>query len=137
VVTALTFRHTIDERPDADGAEIAGEGSSRVGERIGSGTFSDPGSLGSDRLARNVAGIFAAQSVSNVELLLRDGASEASMAIDNQFRVFEACELGLAATWETPDALICMLRTDVTPSAKPIGQHLKPPCVRPHGPLRT
>jgi hypothetical protein len=52
----------------------------------------------------------AAQAVSNVELLLRDGASEDSMAIDNQLRVFEPYERGLLATWETSAALICAPR---------------------------
>jgi hypothetical protein len=50
----------------------------------------------------------AAQAVFNVELLLSAGASEGSMAIDNQLRVFEFYEHGLLATWETPDALICV-----------------------------
>jgi hypothetical protein len=56
----------------------------------------------------------AAQAVSNVELLLRDGASEGSVAIDNQLRTFESYDRGLLATWETPGALICVLRTDVS-----------------------
>jgi hypothetical protein len=55
----------------------------------------------------------AAQAVSNVELLLITGASESSMAIDNQFRVFESYEHGLLATWETPDALICVPRSGI------------------------
>jgi hypothetical protein len=50
----------------------------------------------------------AAQAVSNVELLLSSGTPESSAAIDNQVRIFEVCELGLLATWETPDALICV-----------------------------
>jgi hypothetical protein len=50
----------------------------------------------------------AAQAVANVEMLLSSGASEASVAIDNQLRVFELYELGLFATWETTDALICV-----------------------------
>jgi hypothetical protein len=50
----------------------------------------------------------AAQSVSNVELLLRDGVSEGSMAIDNQLLALESYESGLLASWETPDALICL-----------------------------
>ena len=52
----------------------------------------------------------AAQAISNVELLLRTGASEGSMAIDHQLMVFESYEHGLVATWETPGALICMLQ---------------------------
>jgi hypothetical protein len=50
----------------------------------------------------------AAQAVSNVELLLSSGAQESSAGIDNQVRIFEVRELGLLATWETPDALICV-----------------------------
>ena len=46
--------------------------------------------------------------VFNVELLLRSGTSESSVAIDNQLEVFRAYELGLLATWETPDELICV-----------------------------
>ncbi len=51
-----------------------------------------------------------AQAISNIELLLRTGASEGSMAIDHQLMVFESYEHGLVATWETPGALICMLQ---------------------------
>jgi hypothetical protein len=50
----------------------------------------------------------AAQAVFNVELLLRSGASESSVPIDNQLEVFRAYELGLLATWETPDEVICV-----------------------------
>jgi hypothetical protein len=32
------------------------------------------------------------------------------MAICHQLKVFEVCEHGLLATWETPDALICVPR---------------------------
>ena len=50
----------------------------------------------------------AAQAVSNIELLLSAGASEGSMVIDHQLKVFELYEFGLLATWETTDALICV-----------------------------
>jgi hypothetical protein len=50
----------------------------------------------------------AAEAVSNVELLLGAGASEGSVAIDNQLRIFETHECGLIVTWETPDALVCV-----------------------------
>jgi hypothetical protein len=50
----------------------------------------------------------AAEAVSNVELLMSTGASEGSVAIDNQLRIFESRERGLIATWETPDALVCV-----------------------------
>jgi hypothetical protein len=50
----------------------------------------------------------AAEAVSNVELLLSAGASEGSVAIDHQLKVFDAHECGLLATWEASDALICV-----------------------------
>jgi hypothetical protein len=52
----------------------------------------------------------AAEAVSNVELLLRAGASEGSVSIDNQLNVFDSYEGGLLATWETPTELICVPR---------------------------
>ena len=52
----------------------------------------------------------AAQAVANVELLLSTGAFEGPAAIDHQLRVFETYERGLLATWETPDALICVFQ---------------------------
>jgi hypothetical protein len=55
----------------------------------------------------------AAQAVSNVELLLSTGVSEGSVAIGHQLKVFEAHEHGLLATWETPDAVICVQRIKV------------------------
>jgi hypothetical protein len=50
----------------------------------------------------------AAKAVSAIEDLLSTGHAESSMAIHHQLRVFEACERGLLATWETPDALVCV-----------------------------
>jgi len=50
----------------------------------------------------------AAQAVFNIELLIRSGAFESSVAIDIQLEVFRAYELGLLATWETPDEVICV-----------------------------
>jgi hypothetical protein len=55
----------------------------------------------------------AAQAISNVEALLGMGESERSMAIDSQLMAFEMHEHGLMATWETPDALICVPRLRV------------------------
>ncbi len=55
----------------------------------------------------------AAEAVSNVELLLSTGAPERSVAIDHQLKIFESYERGLLATWETPDALICVQRIKV------------------------
>jgi hypothetical protein len=46
--------------------------------------------------------VVAAQAVTDVELLLSADVSE--KAIHHQLKVFEAYELGLLATWETPDA---------------------------------
>jgi hypothetical protein len=48
--------------------------------------------------------VVAAQAVTDVELLLSSGVSEES--IHHQLRVFEAYELGLLATWETPTGVI-------------------------------
>jgi hypothetical protein len=53
----------------------------------------------------------AAEAVHNVELLLSSGFSEHDQLIHHQLRVFEAYELGLFATWETPTAIICVPRT--------------------------
>jgi hypothetical protein len=53
--------------------------------------------------------VVAAQAVTDVELFLSSGASEEP--IHHQLRVFEAYELGLLATWETPDVVICVPRT--------------------------
>ena len=49
----------------------------------------------------------AARAVRAVEDLLSAGHSEDSVTIYHQLRVFEACEHGLLATWETAEALIC------------------------------
>jgi hypothetical protein len=54
-----------------------------------------------------------AQTIANVELLLSTGVPEGSMAIDHQLMVFESYEHGLMATWETPDALICVSRIQI------------------------
>jgi hypothetical protein len=54
--------------------------------------------------------VVAAQAVTDVELFLSSGASEKS--IHHQLRVFEAYELGLLATWETRDAVLCIPRTN-------------------------
>jgi hypothetical protein len=50
----------------------------------------------------------ATKAVSAIEDLLSAGHGEDSLAIYHQLKVFEACEHGLLATWETPDALICV-----------------------------
>jgi len=52
--------------------------------------------------------VVAAQAVIDVELILSSGAPAES--IHHQLNVFEAYELGLLATWETPDAVICVPR---------------------------
>jgi hypothetical protein len=51
--------------------------------------------------------VAAAQAVADVELLMSSGFSEQDESLRHQLRVFEAYELGLLATWETADALIC------------------------------
>jgi hypothetical protein len=52
----------------------------------------------------------AAQAVSNIELLLSASEAGFSVAIDNQLLVFELYEYGLLATWEKPEALVCIPR---------------------------
>jgi hypothetical protein len=52
----------------------------------------------------------AAQAVANVELLLSAGVSDGSVTIDHQLKVFESHESGLLATWELPEALLCVAR---------------------------
>ena len=55
--------------------------------------------------------VAAAEAVANVELLLSSGLSELDELIHHQLRMFEAYELGLLATWETPAAIICVPRS--------------------------
>jgi hypothetical protein len=55
--------------------------------------------------------VAAAQAVANVELFLSSGFAERDEPVDHQLRVFEAYELGLLATWETPTAIICVPRS--------------------------
>jgi hypothetical protein len=53
--------------------------------------------------------VAAAQAVTDVELFLSSGAPKES--IHHQLEVFEAYELGLLATWETPGEVLCVPRT--------------------------
>jgi hypothetical protein len=53
----------------------------------------------------------AAQAVSNIELLLSASEAGCSVAIDNQLLVFELYEYGLLTTWEKPEALVCIPRS--------------------------
>jgi len=55
----------------------------------------------------------AADAIISIELHLSLGFPERSEPIRHQLRVFEAYELGLLATWETPAELICVPRTAV------------------------
>jgi hypothetical protein len=52
----------------------------------------------------------AAGAIRAVEDLLLAGYAAGSMEICHQLMVFEAFEHGLLATWETPDALVCVQR---------------------------
>jgi hypothetical protein len=54
--------------------------------------------------------VAAAQAVANVELFLSSGFAERDEPVHHQLRMFEAYELGLLATWETPTAIICVPR---------------------------
>ena len=53
----------------------------------------------------------AAGAIRAVEDLLSAGRAENSMEICHQLVVFEAFEHGLLASWETPDALVCVQRS--------------------------
>ncbi|XIA65743.1 hypothetical protein ACFIOY_05780 [Bradyrhizobium sp. TZ2] len=59
--------------------------------------------------------VVAAQAVTDVELLLSAGVSEET--IHHQLNMFEAYELGLLATWETPEAIVCVAKRDPRESA--------------------
>jgi hypothetical protein len=50
----------------------------------------------------------AAQTVRAVEDMLLAGLTEDAESIYHQLKVFEACEHGLLATWETPVELVCV-----------------------------
>ena len=54
--------------------------------------------------------VAAAQAIVNVERFLSSGFTERDEPVQQQLRVFEAYELGLLATWETPTAIICVPR---------------------------
>jgi hypothetical protein len=54
--------------------------------------------------------VAAAQAVADVELFMSSGVSEHDESVSHQLRVFDAYELGLLATWETPSAVICVPR---------------------------
>jgi hypothetical protein len=52
----------------------------------------------------------ATESICAIEALLVSGAQPGSDAVRDRMRVFEAYQLGLLATWETPAELICVPR---------------------------
>jgi hypothetical protein len=52
----------------------------------------------------------ATESICAIEALLVSGAQPGSDAVRDRLRTFEAYELGLLATWETPAELICVPR---------------------------
>jgi hypothetical protein len=52
----------------------------------------------------------ATESICAIEAVLASGAWPGSDAVRDQVRVFEAYELGLLATWETPAELVCVHR---------------------------
>jgi hypothetical protein len=52
----------------------------------------------------------ATESIFAIEVLLGSGAQPGSDAVRDRLRTFEAYELGLLATWETPAELICVPR---------------------------
>ena len=52
----------------------------------------------------------ATESICAIEALLASGAQPGSDAVRDRLRVFEAYELDLLATWETPAELVCVPR---------------------------
>jgi hypothetical protein len=63
--------------------------------------------------------IAAPQAVADIELFLSAGLAEHDGPVYHQLRVFEAYELGLLATWETPDSLICIPTSARSASPRP------------------
>jgi hypothetical protein len=52
----------------------------------------------------------ATESICAIEALLASGARPGSDGVRDRVRVFEAYELGLLATWETPTEIVCVPR---------------------------
>jgi len=63
--------------------------------------------------------VAAAQAVADIELLLSVGSAETDELVYHQLKIFEAFELGLLATWETPDGLICIPTSARAASPRP------------------
>lgn len=63
--------------------------------------------------------VAAAQAVADIELFLSAGFAETDEPVYHQLRVFEAFELGLLATWETRDGLICIPTSARSASPRP------------------
>lgn len=53
----------------------------------------------------------AALAVDEIDFLVTSGIPEDDEFIGHNLRIFRAYELGLLATWETPEAVICIPRT--------------------------
>jgi hypothetical protein len=53
----------------------------------------------------------AARAAVDIELLVSSGFADLDETLHHQLRAFEAYELGLLATWETPSVLLCVSRT--------------------------
>jgi hypothetical protein len=56
--------------------------------------------------------VVAARAVVDIELLVSSGFADLDETLHHQLRAFEVYELGLLATWETPEAIVCVAKHD-------------------------
>jgi len=68
--------------------------------------------------------VVACHAVDEIDFLLSSGMSENDEVIRHHLRAFRAYELGLLATWEMPDTIICVHRTCPVQARKPGRQAL-------------
>ena len=53
----------------------------------------------------------AVEALCRIEVLLSQGLPEVSEPVHRQLEIIEAYQHGLLATWETPDAMVCVPRS--------------------------
>jgi hypothetical protein len=101
----------VEERCDALLSQRLGFRSSLIGATAGPAAVFDARVLAAEIgwIETSLPAV-AARAVRGVEDLLSSGRAEYDPAIHHQSMVFEAFDHGLLATWETPDALICVPR---------------------------
>jgi hypothetical protein len=56
--------------------------------------------------------VVAPLAVVDIELLVSSGFADLDETLHHQLRAFEVYELGLPATWETPEAIVCVAKHD-------------------------